>query len=79
MRTIFSLRVLFCRLRSHILNTKRKHSDSVESVDTVSKSFSDLVNYCESTKFRGFECPKRYWEMSSLDEKKVKNIKNKRK
>ena len=43
----------------------------MESVDTVSKRFSDLVNYCESTKFRGFECPRRYWEMSSLEESKA--------
>ena len=56
--------------RTLILSARRKHSDFKETVDTMSKRFSDLINYCESTKFRGFECPKRYWEMSSLDETK---------
>ncbi len=26
------------------------------------------VNYVESVKFRGFDSPRRYWEMSSFDE-----------
>ena len=56
--------------RTLILSSRRKHSDYKETVDTMSKRFSDLINYCESTKFRGFECPKRYWEMSSLEETK---------
>ena len=56
--------------RTLILSSRRKHSDFKETVDTMSKRFSDLINYCESTKFRGFECPKRYWEMSSLEETK---------
>ncbi|XP_059082228.1 1-phosphatidylinositol 4,5-bisphosphate phosphodiesterase eta-2-like isoform X1 [Tigriopus californicus] len=54
--------------------SKRKHSDSVGSVDTVSKRFSDLVNYMESTKFRGFEVPRRYWEMSSFEESKAVQV-----
>ena len=52
------------------MSSRRKHSDFKETVDTMSERFSELINYCESTKFRGFECPKRYWEMSSLDETK---------
>jgi hypothetical protein len=52
-------------------NCRRKHSDSIDSVDTVSKKFSDLINYCETVKFRGFEFPRRYWEMSSFEETKA--------
>ena len=59
---------------SLVANSRRKHSDSIDSVDTVSKRFSDLVNYCESTKFRGFEYPRRYWEMSSFEETKALQI-----
>ena len=62
--------------RTLILSSRRKHSDFKETVDTMSKRFSDLINYCESTKFRGFECPKRYWEMSSLDETKGRRARN---
>ena len=62
--------------RTLILSSRRKHSDFKETVETMSKRFSDLINYCESTKFRGFECPKRYWEMSSLDETKGRRARN---
>lgn len=54
--------------------TRRKHSDSIDSVETVSKKFSDLINYCESVKFKGLDAPRRYWEMSSLDETKAIHI-----
>ncbi len=48
----------------------RKHSDSAECVETASRRLSDLVNYVESTKFRGLDAPRRYWERSSFDESK---------
>lgn len=43
-------------------------------VQSVSDSFSKLVNYCESVKFRGFEAPRHYWQMSSFDETKAAQL-----
>ncbi len=57
-----------------LLSSRRKHSDSTESVDTASARLSDLVNYAESVKFRGFDHPRRYWEMSSFEETKAAQL-----
>lgn len=40
----------------------------------VSASLSALVNYCESVKFKSFDSPRNYWQMSSFDETKAVNL-----
>ena len=50
----------------------------LETSTDVSASFSALVNYCESIKFKGFDTPRHYWQMSSFDESKAGQLINAR-
>merc|ERR1711860_348719 len=60
-------------------NNNRKGSVLVLETSTdVSASFSALVNYCESIKFRGFDTPRHCWQMSSFDESKAGQLINAR-
>ena len=60
-------------------NNNRKGSvlEFGDSTD-VSASFSALVNYCESVKFKGFDTSRHYWQMSSFDETKASQLINAR-
>ena len=61
------------RAKSEKNNNARK--GSAQFVETeISASFSALVNYCESVKFRGFDVPRQYWQMSSFDETKASQL-----
>ena len=55
-------------------NNNRKGSLLLENSTDVAASFSALVNYCESVKFKGFDVPRNYWQMSSLDETKASQL-----
>ena len=57
---------------------ERKFSNESEvnrlSVSTKSRALSDIVNYTEAVKFKSFEEPRQFWEMSSFEETKISNI-----
>ena len=50
--------------------------DNRLSILTKSRALSDIVNYTEAVKFKSFDEPRKFWEMSSFEETKVIQILN---
>lgn len=79
----FSKVILYLLKRPKIISLflgNRKNSAQLEQPAPllknlkISEKLSALVNYCESVKFKGFDSPRQYWQMSSLDETKAAQL-----
>ncbi|XP_023329052.1 1-phosphatidylinositol 4,5-bisphosphate phosphodiesterase zeta-1 [Eurytemora carolleeae] len=49
-------------------------NETLVTNSTQSRLLSDIVNYCEASKFKDFEEERNYWEMSSFDESKTEQF-----
>merc|ERR1719508_673743 len=62
------------KVSTNNLPEKKAEADTKASVKTQSEALSSLVNYCEAMKFSTFEQERTFWQMSSFEETKARQI-----